>query len=64
MANALPRRGAHTAEPAPGTLLTTGGGNADLFAVGDYPVQAVCQVCREPIWAETFLRAFEHAAGA
>jgi hypothetical protein len=30
--------------------------------VSDYPVRAVCRVCQEPIRAETFLRAFEHAA--
>ncbi|MGD0701872.1 MAG: hypothetical protein ABSA02_18555 [Trebonia sp.] len=64
MRNALPRRQAHPAEPAPGTLLTAGGGDADLFEVSHYPVQAVCRVCQEPISAETFLRAFEHGTRA
>ena len=56
-----PRR-SHPAEPAPGTLLTVGGGNADLFDVNHYPVRAECRVCRQPIRAESFLRAFEHDA--
>jgi hypothetical protein len=64
MQNALPLRGAHTAEPDPGTFLTAGGGDVDLFDVSHYPVQAVCRVCQEPIRAETFLRTFEHDAGA
>ena len=62
MHHALPGRPAHPAEPAPGTLLTEGGGDADLFDIRHYPVQAVCRVCQEPITAETFLRAFEHDA--
>jgi hypothetical protein len=53
---------AHPIEPDPGTFLAAGGGDADLFDVSHYPVRAVCRVCREPIRAETFLRAFEHAA--
>jgi hypothetical protein len=58
-----PRR-AHQAEPAPGTLLTTVGADADLFDVNHYPVRAECRVCREPIRAESFLSAFEHDADA
>jgi hypothetical protein len=53
---------AHTAEPAPGTFLAAVGGNADLFDVSHYPVRAQCRICREPIRAESFLRAFEHDA--
>ena len=53
---------AHPIEPDPGTFLAAGGGDADLFDVSHYPVQALCRVCQEPIRAETFLRAFEHAA--
>ena len=64
MQNALPGRRAHTAEPDPGTFLTAGGRHADLFNVSHYPVRAVCRVCRQPISAETFLRAFEHDVGA
>jgi hypothetical protein len=64
MQNAQPARRAHPAEPDPRTLLTTSGGGADLFNVSHYPVRAVCRVCRQPIRAETFLRAFEHDAGA
>jgi hypothetical protein len=30
--------------------------------VSHYPVRAVCRVCRKPISAQTFLRAFEHDA--
>jgi hypothetical protein len=64
MRNALPRHQAHTAEPAPGTLLTARGGDADLFEVSHYPVQAVCRICQRPISAQTFLRAFEHDTDA
>jgi len=62
MSQLLPQPGAHTAEPAPGTILTAGGGDADLFDVSHYPVRAQCRICREPISAESFLRAFEHDA--
>jgi hypothetical protein len=64
MRNALPRPQVHPAEPAPGTLLTAGGGDADLFDVSHYPVRAVCRICQQPISAETFLRAFKHDADA
>ena len=56
--------GAHPADPAPGTFLSAVGGDADLFNVTHYPVQAECRICREPIRAESFLRAFEHDADA
>ena len=62
MSQLLPRPRAHTPEPAPGTFLTAVGGNADLFDVSHYPVRAQCRICREPIRAESFLRAFEHDA--
>jgi hypothetical protein len=62
MQNALPARRAHPAEPDPRTFLTAGGRHADLFDVSHYPVRAVCRVCRKPISAQTFLRAFEHDA--
>ncbi|HEX4290037.1 MAG TPA: hypothetical protein VH021_14025 [Trebonia sp.] len=55
-----PARREHPAEPAPGTLLTAVGADADLFDVTHYPVRARCRICREPIRAESFLRAFEH----
>ena len=60
MSQLLPRPRAHTAEPAPGTFLTASGRDADLFDVTHYPVRAQCRICREPISAESFLRAFEH----
>jgi hypothetical protein len=62
MSQLLPRPRAHTAEPAPGTLLAAVGGDADLFDVSHYPVRAQCRICRKPIRAESFLRAFEHDA--
>ena len=62
MQHAPPPRRAHPAEPAPGTFLTAVGGDADLFDVTHYPVRAECRICREPIRAESFLRAFEHDA--
>jgi hypothetical protein len=61
MQHAPPPRRAHTAEPAPGTFLTAVGGEADLFDVDHYPVLAECRICRQPIRAESFMRAFEHA---
>jgi len=64
MSPLLPRPRAHTAEPAPGTFLTAVGGDADLFDVTHYPVRAECRICREPIRAESFLRAFEHDTDA
>lgn len=51
---------AHTAEPAPGSFSAAMGGDADLFNLSHYPVHAVCRVCKAPIKAETFLRAFAH----
>ena len=51
---------AHTAEPAPGSFRAAAGGEADLFNVNHYPVQAICRICHEPIQAEAFLRAFTH----
>ena len=62
MSPLLPRPRAHTAEPAPGTFLAALGGDADLFDLTHYPVSAQCRICREPIRAESFLRAFEHDA--
>ena len=50
----------HTAEPTPGSFRAVTGGDADLFNLDHYPVQAICRVCKEPIQAETFLRAFKH----
>ena len=51
----------HSAEPAPGSFRAATGGDADLFNLDHYPVHATCRVCKEPITAETFLRAFRHA---
>ena len=62
MSPLLPQPRAHTAEPAPGTFLAALGGDADLFDLTHYPVSAQCRICREPIRAESFLRAFEHDA--
>ena len=62
MQHAPPPHGAHQADPAPGTLLSAVGEVADLFDVTHYPVRAECRICREPIRAESFLRAFEHDA--
>ena len=58
----IARNKTHPAEPVPGTLRSANGRNADLFDLDHYPVQALCRVCREPIEAETFLRAFRHVA--
>ena len=52
--------GTHPAEPAPGSFRAVAGGEADLFNLDHYPVRAQCRICREPIKAESFLRAFEH----
>ena len=50
----------HAAEPAPGSFRAAAGGDADLFNLDHYPVQATCRVCHEPIQAESFLRVFTH----
>ena len=52
--------GTHPAEPAPGSFRAVAGGEADLFDLDHYPVNAICRVCRAPIWAEAFLRPFSH----
>jgi hypothetical protein len=62
MRQMIARDRTHTAEPVPGSFRAALGGDADLFDLNHYPVHAVCQVCREPIKAETFLRAFRHAS--
>jgi hypothetical protein len=62
MRQLIARDRTHTAEPAPGSFRAATGGDADLFDLNHYPVHAVCRVCGEPIEAETFLRAFRHAA--
>ena len=62
MRQMIARNGTHTADPVPGSFRAVTGGDADRFDLNHYPVQAVCRVCREPIKAETFLRAFRHAA--
>jgi hypothetical protein len=51
---------AHAAEPTPNSFRAATGGDADLFNLDHYPVQATCRICQEPIQAETFLRAFKH----
>ena len=56
---AAPAR-AHAAEPAPRSFRAATGGDADLFNVDHYPVQAICRICSEPIQAVDFLRAFAH----
>jgi hypothetical protein len=50
----------HAAEPADGSLRTADGRKADLFTLAHYPVDAVCQACRAPIRASSFLSPFEH----
>lgn len=50
----------HAAEPTPGSFRAAAGGDADLFNLDHYPVHATCRICRKPIKAETFLRAFSH----
>jgi hypothetical protein len=54
----------HAAEPKAGSLRTADGREADLFTLTDYPIEAVCRVCRGAIVARSFLRAFEHVAPA
>ncbi|MGH3266965.1 MAG: hypothetical protein ACRDNS_33855 [Trebonia sp.] len=51
---------AHRAEPKPGSFRAVTGEDADLFNLEHYPVLATCQLCNEPITAESFLRAFRH----
>jgi hypothetical protein len=50
----------HPAEPAARSLCTADGREADLFALEDYPIDAICRVCRGPIRARSFLLPFEH----
>jgi hypothetical protein len=50
----------HSPEPAVGTIRTSDGRQADLFNEHDYPVQAVCRVCGEPIRSGSLLRPFAH----
>lgn len=50
----------HAAQPEASSLRTVDGQEADLFSLRDYPIEAVCRVCRGPIQARSFLRAFEH----
>jgi hypothetical protein len=54
----------HKAEPKEGSLRTADGAEADLFALADYPVDAVCRVCKRAIRARSFMRPFEHLAPA
>jgi hypothetical protein len=54
----------HKAEPKGGSLRTADGEEADLFALADYPVDAVCRVCKGAIRARSFMRPFEHVAPA
>lgn len=54
-------RAGHTSEPMVGTFRTEDGREPDLFNTRDYPVWAVCQICRRPIKAESFLLPFKHA---
>jgi len=51
----------HVAEPEASTLRTPDGREADLFALTDYPVHAVCRICRGAILARSFMRPFEHS---
>ena len=33
---------------------------ADPFEPGDYPINATCDTCQQPVYAESFLRQFTH----
>jgi hypothetical protein len=50
----------HAAEPQAGTLRTADGEDADLFTLTDYPIDAVCRICRGTVRAHSFMRPFEH----
>jgi hypothetical protein len=50
----------HAAEPEAGSFRTADGREADLFAPGHYPIDAVCQICQGPIRARSFVLPFEH----
>jgi hypothetical protein len=50
----------HSAEPEAGSLRTADGREADLFTLTDYPIDAICQVCRDGIRARSFMLPFEH----
>jgi hypothetical protein len=52
----------HAAQPKAGSLRTADGREADLFTLEDYPIDAVCRVCRRTIRAQSFMRPFEHVA--
>jgi hypothetical protein len=52
----------HAAEPEAGSFRTADGREADLFTFAHYPVDAVCQVCRGVIRAQSFVLPFEHVA--
>jgi hypothetical protein len=54
----------HAAQPKAGSLRTGDGREADLFTLEDYPIDAVCRVCRRAIRAQSFMRPFEHVVPA
>lgn len=54
----------HAGEPKEGSLRTADDAEADLFALADYPIDAVCRVCKGVIRARSFMRPFEHLAPA
>jgi hypothetical protein len=56
----MTERPGHAAEPEAGTFRRADGGEADLFRLADYPVDAVCQVCGAAIRARSFASRFEH----
>jgi hypothetical protein len=43
-----------------GSIRTLDGRQADLFKLGDYPLQAICRVCSEPVRSDGFLQPFAH----
>ena len=57
-------RPGHAAEPKEHSLRTADGREADLFTLDDYPIDGICRVCRGPIRARSFMRAFEHVPPA
>jgi hypothetical protein len=50
----------HLAEPEAGSFRTADGREACLFTLADYPIDAICQICRGTIRARSFTLPFEH----
>ena len=51
----------HRVEPKPGSWIRESDRKpADMLAIGDYPIMAVCRICNRNARAETLLREFQH----